>query len=112
MADSSDTIVCVYDEVSDLWFAHFESFPPVRFDGTVPMKAVRRLLEATGAEPANYPFQCDPIEGVPDVAYRMVGWNPPDEVSLAVWPIVGPHCLWPRQGNQPAPTPDAASEPD
>jgi hypothetical protein len=112
---SSDTIVCEFDDLNCCWFAHFESFPAVRFNGTVPMNAVEQLLQETGAEPALYPFQCDPIEGMPEVAYRMIGWHmpeKPDGIYLSVWPKIGPHCRWPREVNPSGPPEDPPTDSD
>jgi len=97
---SPDTIVCEFDDVSGRWFACFDSFPAARFDATVPWDAAHRLLEEMVAEPALYWFYCDPIEGMPEVAYRMIGWllpDHPDGMYLNVSPTSGPYSRWPRQ---------------
>ncbi len=77
---SMSAVICVSDKARQ-WVAHFKSSPDITFDGNVPMNAVARLLEETGAELGLcFPFSCEKIEPMPDVACMAVERAPPNVI--------------------------------
>jgi hypothetical protein len=107
------TIICAFDSDANHWVAHFGCAPQIKFNGTVPMRAIQRLLEGAVVAAGRYPLDCDAARDVPAPSYRVVRWNPP-KISLEVGAKEPPDWRTPDIpvfGVKPAdPNPDATPE--
>jgi len=70
------TIIAKADGTPNLWLAFFGEHPGHVFRSANPIKAVRRLLEGTEADPGVYALLCDGNEGQQTLRYA-VTWDAP-----------------------------------
>ena len=72
------TIVCQFNPDADQWVAYFGGAPQAAFGGSLPVVAIRRLLEGTEAPAISYTLICDGDLFGSSILQRSFLWEPPE----------------------------------
>jgi hypothetical protein len=72
------TIVCQFNSEADQWVAYFGGAPQAAFGGSLPVVAIRRLLEGLEAPADLYTLVCDRDLSGSGILQRSFVWEPPE----------------------------------